>query len=87
MSKQKLNTVDAIYAALDAGKCVYWSSELYEVKAIINSEHLNKYTVRIKDGIEYQLDCRCTSNYFGGLLQPSEFESCFTIETKETENV
>ena len=68
-------TIKEIYAAIDNGLNVNWSSELYYVHIIEVKKH-NKYT-KISKRKNNCLRITCTSNGFGSVVHLSDLKKCY----------
>lgn len=76
--KYRFKTLAEIWAAIDAGRTVYWHSPTYQVLPEPDSvPHKHLYSER--DGI--MLRVTCLSNWFGSRLEATEIGSCY-VETE-----
>ncbi len=81
MTQIKMTSIKQIHDALKQGKTVYWANKSYEVKQRPIRKDFVDHDLNHETQIDGMLlDCRCVSNYFGGLLNESEVSSCFIEE-------
>ena len=80
MKKQNKVTVREIWAAIDAGKKVYWSSELYEV-LVVESDLNECSEFSFRNG--KALRPTHMSNWFGSLLRGKrDLNKCYITDEK-----
>lgn len=77
---KKLQNIEQIWTAIDAGQVVYWSSDAYE----LTIEETNiEWRQRLGFEIPFSnrdgkcLRVTCMSNYFGSLLNENEINSLY----------
>jgi hypothetical protein len=83
MNKQTFKTVTEVWAAIDAGKTVYWGNKEYRL-----TEEDSNLEWRLSHGYEAPLSNRngrclrvtCTRNWFGSFLTESDINELFVEE-------
>ncbi len=84
--RYQFKTISEVWAAIDAGKTVYWASDAYALTIEHESDDMKAW--RVRHGYPIPVSARgdkvlrvtCISNYFGSLLDSSEISSLYTKE-------
>lgn len=77
----EFKTIGQVWAAIDAGKTVYWASDAYQLT--LEPSNLEwrarcKFAVPFSNRGETSLRVTCTSNWFGSLLTENELGQLYT---------